>query len=109
VSLDGPLEEFIKIRGTAEDYRKVEQHLFELLDLRSKMASTTEITTSLTVCPPLTVMSPIVEKFLLKWHGEVDQIFLWQMTDFKEGIVLTCRQGLNKHLENRRICTQPFE
>jgi len=108
VSLDGLLEEFTRIRGTAEQFHIVEEHLLELLKLRAELASTTEITVSMTVCPPVTVISSPIEEFLIRWHGKVDQIYFWQMTNYKEKITLACRQGVEKHLKNRRICTQPF-
>ena len=106
VSLDGDEQMFVKNRGSVKQFKKVSEQLNRLL--RRKNRSGVKINLNMTLSPPHNISSKPVKHFIDRWIHEVDELYIWKQIQFGEKIIYLHRDGIEKHLERRRPCQQPF-
>lgn len=106
VSLDGNEQLFLINRGNVKQFKRVSEQLKRLLERRNR--SGVKINLNMTLSPPHNISSKPVRDFIDRWIHEVDEIYIWKQIQFGEKIIYSYRDGIEKHLERRRPCQQPF-
>lgn len=80
----------------------------DIIDLANPEINDIELSVNHTLCPPDHLESPGVVKFIETFKEKVHEVYIWNKIDFGASITHSDIQGIERHLERRRICKQPF-